>query len=254
MAANIDEFRTDRTGSTRAAVPLAIRAQRRNRKALTAGCVLVVVAAAVGGLVPPALALVGSQSAQAAEYQPSLADITRANRQSVAPVAAKQDAAAASLVKARVSDATVELKPTPTPTPDPVAVSASEADTPADTSEQGAPAQEAAPPAAPLVNYSPDSIQAAARDYLAANGYGADQFACFDAIITPESGWNPTIANPYSGAYGIPQALPGSKMASAGPDWQTNPMTQVKWALGYMVDRFGSPCGALAFRSANGWY
>jgi hypothetical protein len=69
------------------------------------------------------------------------------------------------------------------------------------------------------------------------------QFGCFDRIIKRESNWNPHAHN-RSGAYGLPQALPGRKMASAGPDWRTNPRTQIRWAIGYMDHRYGSPCGA----------
>lgn len=83
---------------------------------------------------------------------------------------------------------------------------------------------------------------------------GAAQFACVDAIFTRESGWNPTATNPASGAYGIPQALPGAKMASAGPDWQTNPDTQVRWGVQYMIASYGSPCGAWAFWQEHGSY
>jgi hypothetical protein len=89
---------------------------------------------------------------------------------------------------------------------------------------------------------------------LSMYGWGADQFACFDKIITQESGWNVSATNKSSGAYGIPQALPGSKMATAGADWQTNPATQIKWALGYVQGRYGTACGAWSFKSAHGWY
>lgn len=84
--------------------------------------------------------------------------------------------------------------------------------------------------------------------------WGEDQFQCFDNIIMRESRWILTATNPSSGAYGIPQALPGYKMASAGADWRTNPATQIKWALGYVQDRYGTPCGAWAFKHAHGWY
>lgn len=60
--------------------------------------------------------------------------------------------------------------------------------------------------------------------------------------------------NSSSGAYGLVQALPGSKMASAGADWRTNPATQIQWGLGYMNDRYGSPCSAWSFHQSNGWY
>jgi hypothetical protein len=84
--------------------------------------------------------------------------------------------------------------------------------------------------------------------------YGEEQFTCFDNIIMRESRWRVTATNPSSGAYGIPQALPGSKMAKAGSDWRTNPATQIIWAVGYMDDRYGSPCKAWSFKRAHGWY
>jgi len=85
-------------------------------------------------------------------------------------------------------------------------------------------------------------------------GYGDADFDCFNNIIIRESMWDIDATNPSSGAYGIPQALPGSKMASAGSDWRTNPATQITWAIGYMEDRYGSPCAAWSFKRANGWY
>jgi Transglycosylase SLT domain len=84
--------------------------------------------------------------------------------------------------------------------------------------------------------------------------YGSNQFECFDNIIMRESKWRIDATNPSSGAYGIPQALPGSKMASEGSDWRTNPATQIIWGIKYMEDRYGSPCAAWSFKSAKGWY
>ncbi|MEY9878454.1 tRNA(Met) C34 N-acetyltransferase TmcA [Streptacidiphilus sp. MAP12-33] len=89
---------------------------------------------------------------------------------------------------------------------------------------------------------------------LAASIVPADQIASFDQIISHESGWNITATNASSGAYGLGQALPASKMASAGADWQTNPSTQIKWALDYMNSTYGSPNAAWSFWQANGWY
>ncbi|MEU8778773.1 transglycosylase SLT domain-containing protein [Streptomyces sp. NPDC048606] len=80
------------------------------------------------------------------------------------------------------------------------------------------------------------------------------QFQCFSNIINQESTWNYKAVNSSSGAYGLVQALPGTKMASAGADWRTNPATQIKWGLGYMNERYGSPCSAWSFHQANGWY
>jgi hypothetical protein len=93
-----------------------------------------------------------------------------------------------------------------------------------------------------------------ARALLGDFGFSADQFSCLDLLWTRESGWNPSAENASSGAYGIPQSLPGSKMATVGSDWATNPVTQIKWGLGYIRDRYGSPCGAWGHSEATGWY
>lgn len=99
------------------------------------------------------------------------------------------------------------------------------------------------------------SPKAIARSMMSSGyGWGDSQYSCYNKIITQESGWNYKAKNPSSGAYGIPQALPGSKMASAGSDWQTNPATQIKWSLGYIKDRYGSPCKAWSFKQGTGWY
>ncbi|MGN6252029.1 MAG: transglycosylase SLT domain-containing protein [Marmoricola sp.] len=93
-----------------------------------------------------------------------------------------------------------------------------------------------------------------ARALLPQFGFSSSEFSCLDAIYTAESGWNPRADNPSSSAYGIPQALPGSKMASAGSDWATNPETQIRWGLGYIKDRYGTPCAALSYRNGHGYY
>ncbi|MER7814770.1 transglycosylase SLT domain-containing protein [Streptomyces sp. NPDC096153] len=98
-------------------------------------------------------------------------------------------------------------------------------------------------------SYSISEVQAIARQMVP-----GDQFQCFSNIVDHESSWNYRAQNPSSGAYGLVQALPGTKMASAGADWQTNPATQIKWGLNYMNDRYGSPCGAWSFWQANNWY
>ncbi|GHD29481.1 transglycosylase SLT domain-containing protein [Streptomyces longwoodensis] len=82
----------------------------------------------------------------------------------------------------------------------------------------------------------------------------AAQFNAFSHIVQHESGWDVDATNASSGAYGLVQALPGSKMASAGSDWKTNAATQIKWGLDYMNSRYGSPVGAWNFWQANGWY
>jgi resuscitation-promoting factor RpfB len=89
---------------------------------------------------------------------------------------------------------------------------------------------------------------------LAQYGWDSGQFSCLDPLWTHESGWNVYAENPSSGAYGIPQALPGDKMASAGPDWRTNPATQIRWGLTYIQGRYGSPCAAWSHEQGTGWY
>jgi LysM repeat protein len=118
----------------------------------------------------------------------------------------------------------------------------------AQTTSAAAATTQAAAPAAPVAS-TPGSLQA-----LAASIVPADQLYAFDQIISHESGWNVTATNPSSGAYGLPQALPGNKMASAGADWQTNPATQLKWALQYMNQTYGSPNAAWAFWQTHSAY
>lgn len=101
---------------------------------------------------------------------------------------------------------------------------------------------------------SPAGAQAAAREMLASRGWGDDQMSCLVSLWNKESGWNYRASNSGSGAYGIPQALPGSKMSSAGADWQTNAATQVSWGLGYISGRYGTPCGAWGHSQSTGWY
>jgi hypothetical protein len=106
------------------------------------------------------------------------------------------------------------------------------------------------------LGYDPDdSPKAIARDLMDSKyGWGASEFSCYNKIIMRESAWKIHADNPTSSAYGIPQALPGSKMASAGPDWRNNPATQIKWGLGYVKSRYGTPCSAWGFKSSHGWY
>ncbi|QKJ21153.1 lytic transglycosylase domain-containing protein [Microbacterium hominis] len=106
----------------------------------------------------------------------------------------------------------------------------------------------------PFVTPDPGTAQAIAYDMVAARGWGDGEFACLVALWNKESGWRVNAYNPSSGAYGIPQSLPGSKMASAGADWETNPATQIAWGLGYIQGRYGAPCGAWGHSQAHGWY
>jgi hypothetical protein len=93
-----------------------------------------------------------------------------------------------------------------------------------------------------------------AETMLASFGWSSGQFSCLDPLWAHESGWSVTAYNAGSGAYGIPQALPGSRMASAGPNWQTNAATQIRWGLRYIKGTYGSPCAAWDHEQATGWY
>lgn len=96
--------------------------------------------------------------------------------------------------------------------------------------------------------------RALAREMLAEYGWGQDEFSCLEDLWIGESNWDVKATNPTSGAYGIPQALPAEKMASAGSDWRTNAATQIEWGLGYIQDTYGSPCAAQSFKSGHNWY
>jgi hypothetical protein len=109
-------------------------------------------------------------------------------------------------------------------------------------------------PTVPMPAPNPGTAEAVAYNLLPAFGFNAkSEFGCLYQMWMRESGWRYNAENA-SGAYGIPQALPGSKMASAGPDWQTNVTTQIKWGIGYIKQVYGSPCGAWDFWQAHGWY
>jgi hypothetical protein len=124
------------------------------------------------------------------------------------------------------------------------------------TQQQAAQQQAAQPttaqqPAASAPSGSPQQI---AEQMLSQFGWSSGQFSCLQPLWALESGWNVYASNPSSGAYGIPQALPGSKMASAGPDWQSDAATQIRWGLTYIQGTYGSPCAAWSHEEADGWY
>lgn len=100
----------------------------------------------------------------------------------------------------------------------------------------------------------PGTAKAIAFDMVTARGWGQGEYDCLVALWQKESGWNVYAHNKSSGAYGIPQSLPGSKMASAGADWATNPATQITWGLGYIQGRYSTPCGAYSASQVKGWY
>jgi hypothetical protein len=102
---------------------------------------------------------------------------------------------------------------------------------------------------------TPDGARAFAAELAASQyGWGGEQYQCLDRLWQKESGWSYTAYNASSGATGIPQSLPGSKMATAGADWQTNARTQITWGLGYINSAYGSPCSAWSHSQSMNWY
>ncbi|MEV0391484.1 lytic transglycosylase domain-containing protein [Polymorphospora rubra] len=126
--------------------------------------------------------------------------------------------------------------------------------------EAAAAANDANAPAKPYTGPIPESCNQYSGNrqigcaMLLQSGFGLDQMPCLDKLWTKESGWNHKAQNRSSGAYGIPQALPGNKMASAGADWQNSPATQIKWGLGYIKGRYGTPCSAWQTLQTKGYY
>jgi hypothetical protein len=167
-------------------------------------------------------------------YASALGDV----QQLVTAESADEAAAPASLDRGGY---TVYVTPKPTPTPTPTAKAAR-----AGSSGGGW--------APPFVTPDPGSAQAIAYDMVLSRGWNDAEFGCLVALWNRESGWRVNAYNKGSGAYGIPQSLPGSKMASAGADWETNPATQISWGLGYIGGRYGSPCGAWGHSESKGWY
>ena len=131
------------------------------------------------------------------------------------------------------------------------AAAAAAAQAPAPQAPAAAQPSQTATATVPAASGSPQQI---AEAMLGSFGWPASQFSCLDPLWAHESGWSVSAYNAGSGAYGIPQALPGSRMASAGPDWQTNAATQIRWGLEYIKGTYGSPCGAWDHEQATGWY
>lgn len=220
--------------------PTRARREKRRRRAMTVFSVL-----AVGGFVAAYIGPMSASMPQAfAEEVPPVSLYVSTISDAQAYVAAgEQDAP--DLGRSDVTYAVyVKPKPTPTPTPSATASAASQAGG-GSSSGRWAP---------PFVTPNPGSAQAIAYEMVAARGWGEDQFACLVALWKKESGWRVNAYNRSSGAYGIPQSLPGRKMASAGDDWETNPATQITWGLGYISGRYGTPCGAWGHSQRVGWY
>jgi hypothetical protein len=164
---------------------------------------------------------------------PALADNRGASPSPTPIVAALEVEASASVAGPTVPIYDPTESPTPPPTPSPTAVPT--------------------PTPRPTPKPTPRDTVWNARIWLKAQ-IGATQYNCIYQIFERESKWNTYAGNPSSGAYGIPQAFPGSKMATFGSNWRYSPLTQVKWGLWYVNQRYGSACQAWAFWQAHGWY
>jgi hypothetical protein len=209
-----------------------VRYRQPSKLTLTVACSTVLAAGAAAGGVALWPGAATAQSADRIQPAPateaglgqSLTDFEAQHAQAQASTSARQARLAAARAR---SAARARAAPTPAPT-------ASSTPTPAPVTPSGTP-------------------QHIAMSLLGSYGWSSSQFSCLDDLWNAESGWNPTAENA-SGAYGIPQALPGSKMASAGPDWQSDATTQIKWGLGYIKGLYGSPCAAWGHEESDGWY
>lgn len=129
-------------------------------------------------------------------------------------------------------------------------------DTAAAPADTGGGSSEAAAPAASASGdgTTPEGAQSIARSLLGSHGWADSEFSCLQSLWNKESGWNYQAQNASSGAFGIPQALPGSKMSSVSADWATNPTAQITWGMQYIEGRYGTPCSAWAHSQSVGWY
>ena len=175
-----------------------------------------------------------SQAVQAFQLRDQAAELSAAHWQAARTQAARK-LAARKLAAAKAAAQNTAAQNTAQPT----------------ASASAQPAPPATASAAPVASGSPQQI---AQAMLASFGWSSSQFSCLDPLWAHESGWSVTAYNAGSGAYGIPQALPGSRMASAGPDWQNNAATQIRWGLEYIKGTYGSPCAAWDHEQATGWY
>src|SRR6201994_3928505 len=216
--------------------------RRTNRFIRRSGVILpaaVVAAIAVGG-VSTAAWLMGPSSSGASGAAAGLEAIT--NTKTVALLQQEHQQA---VVMSQASRTVTVVAKAKVVTPSSVVKASEAASSSSSSSSSSTSSGDSAPP--PVAAPDPGTAQSIAYNMLGDFGFAPSQMSCL------ESGWRYDAENP-SGAYGIPQSLPASKMASAGSDYLTNPATQIKWGLGYIKDVYGSPCAAWDFELANGYY
>ncbi|MBD1592236.1 lytic transglycosylase domain-containing protein [Arthrobacter sp. S1_S22] len=219
----------------------------------------------------------GQLTAQLASLKGTTVEVENAYRQGQAALAAYEASQAAKRAAAEEQSrrqADAAARPAPLPAARPAAPEAPQPGGPAPAPVNPAPANPApttpapdspppAPPSPPPVVVpslpggavnDPAGAKSYASSRLGAHGWGQDQFLCLAQLWTKESNWLTTATNPYSGAYGVAQALPPGKYSSAGADWLTSYRTQIDWGLGYIRERYGSPCAAWNHSMAKNWY
>jgi hypothetical protein len=219
------------------AAKFPVKSMRDLRKPRVLAAIAVLVAMVAGGA-GIAVAANRTTPARAAVSDDRAAELDRANRDyerpSVSP--SVSDSPSPSVAPSSPSPVPTTTAPKPTPT------------TPKATPKRTTAA------AVPAGCSSYKGNQLVACQLLPSFGFSTSQMSSLVPMWNKESGWSTSAENPSSGAYGIPQALPGSKMGTVASDWRTNPATQIKWGLGYIKDRYGSPASAWSFWQANGWY
>ncbi|QKW23741.1 lytic transglycosylase domain-containing protein [Kitasatospora sp. NA04385] len=194
-----------------------------------------------------------AEAAASAAAQAAAEASASASASAQAEADAKAEAAAQAKAKAEAAaEASAEAK---------ARASASASASAASRSQQRSPLSATASPSATGSGSSSASSSASSTSaysgtpqQIAAQIVPAGQLQCFSNIVERESSWNVHATNASSGAYGLMQALPGSKMASVGADWRDNPVTQIKWGLQYMNETYGSPCAAWSFWQSHNWY
>lgn len=235
-----------RAGAVRAAKPRALR--HRTAKVLAPA----IASFAVAGIALVAIAQ-GAAPVEEASNVPTVDQIAQSQSQEYGAALVsgeEQPADDQSVTDDRGDDVGEVTVTTPEPEPEPEPSETSEGSGETDGSSGGG--GDYSVPDAPSAD--PGSAQAIAQDMVAARGWGSGEYQCLYNLWEKESNWNVSAENPSSGAYGIPQSLPGSKMASHGSDWATNPATQIAWGLDYIADRYGTPCGAWGKSQSSGCY
>ena len=219
----------------------------RRAAVVTAACALLLGGGAAGQAAEPG-AHTANVASQAATIADPLAKLNFERVQVAGPGAPAEKNVAPQISEVKAAEALI-------PAPAAAAPAAPAAPAPAPVPAAApAPAPAAAPAPAPVAIDDPAGAQAYAASQLGSYGWAPGQMQCLHKLWTKESDWKTTATNASSGAYGVVQSLPASKMASAGADYMTNYRTQINWGLNYVKSRYGSPCGALNFHYAHNWY